>query len=86
MPSPPLKRAIGRAPVNDRGRRRYGKHLREQIVQAAIAAQEDGKTLTQISKDLGIRDQLLGTWVRKSGTKPQGLSLDDVSILLRHTP
>ena len=61
-----LKRELARAPKNERGRRRYTKELRERVVQATVAAQEAGRTLTELSKDLGIRDQLLGAWVRKS--------------------
>jgi len=81
-----LKRAIGRSPVNERGRRRYGKKLREQIVQAAIAARGDGQTLTQISKELGIRDQLLGSWVRKSGARPQVRRVEVIAEAAKQAP
>ena len=73
-----LKREIGRTPTNERGRRKYGKQLRERIVQATVAAQKEGQALTKIAVDLGIRDQLLGGWVRKSHSQPAARSVEIV--------
>ena len=60
-----LKREINRAPKNERGRRTYGKPLRKRIVEATLAELDKGRPLTQVAADLGIRDQVLGGWVRK---------------------
>ena len=109
-----LKREISRAPTGKLGRCRYSKKLREQIVQATRAALSDGENLRQIAKDLGLRDQLLGKWVRApakrnpvrsvevvddkprdggtlrlrlpGGAVVEGLSLEDVSDLIRQAP
>ena len=61
-----LKREISRAPTNERGRRKYGEELRSRIVQAALAAKQDGKPVTKIASELGIRDQVLSGWLRKA--------------------
>ena len=63
-----LKREIDRVPTNERGRRKYGKELRARIVRATVAAQKDGQPLIKIAAALGVRDQLLGGWVRQSRT------------------
>jgi hypothetical protein len=60
-----LKRAINRAPKNDRGRRTYGKPLRKRITEATLAELDKGRPLTRVAAELGIRDQVLGGWVRK---------------------
>ena len=49
---------------------KYGKQLRERLVQATVAAQKKAQALTKIAADLGIRDQLLGGWVPKSHSQP----------------
>ena len=60
-----LKRDINRAPKNERGRRSYGKPLRKRIVEATLAELDKGQPLTRVAAELGIRDQVLGGWVRK---------------------
>ncbi len=62
-----LKREIGRAPRNERGRRRYGSDLRDRVVRAAKQWRAEGKALTKLGAELGIRDSLLSDWVRKAG-------------------
>lgn len=61
-----LKREVRRAPTNERGRRRYGRDLRARIVKAALAARQNGETLTHIAADLGMRPQVLSGWRRKA--------------------
>lgn len=60
-----LKRAINRAPRNERGRRTYGKPLRKRILEATLAELDKGRPLTQVAAELGIRNQVLSGWVRK---------------------
>ena len=60
-----LKREISRAPKNGRGRRSYGRPLRQRIVEATIAELDTGRPLTRVAAELAIRDQVLSGWVRK---------------------
>ena len=64
-----LKREIGRAPRNERGRRRYGRDLRDRVVDLAGRWRSDGQPLARLARELGLRDSLLSGWMRKSPSK-----------------
>jgi hypothetical protein len=61
-----LKREVGRCPRNERGRRRYGRDLRERVVDVAGRWRAEGKPLAQLARELGLRDSMLSEWVRRS--------------------
>lgn len=60
-----LKREIGRAPRNERGRRRYGQDLRGRVVDLAERWRSEGQPMAKLARELGLRNSLLSEWRRK---------------------
>ena len=66
MPSKPaaLKRALSRTRRDTAGRRRYSKDLQGKVVAFARAEQAKGRPIIKIAAELGLREQVLGVWLR----------------------
>jgi transposase-like protein len=64
-----LKREIGRAPRNERGRRRYGRDLRERVIDLATRWRADGHAVAALARELGVRDSMLAEWLRSAGAR-----------------
>lgn len=59
-----LRKEIAKVRIDSAGRRRYDKKLRKRLVDFARAEQAQGQPIIKIAKELGIREQVLGTWLR----------------------
>jgi len=51
---------------------KYQKHSNEFKLEAARLAEEEGISVAQVARDLGISDSVLYDWVKKFGTSSGG--------------
>ena len=58
-----LRRRITRVPMNGRGRRRYSKELRAEIVEMAQAVGKQGLSRRAIANQLGMCTETLAHWL-----------------------
>ena len=75
-----LKREITKAPVNERGRRRYGPDLRARVVRVAKQWRSDGNVLRKLAGEIGIRDSILSTWMRKADNGSESDRTESVAV------
>lgn len=64
-----LRRRIARAPKGPKGRRLYSHDLREEILTFATGWLETGRRRSELSRQLGIRDQTLASWFKRDAEK-----------------
>ena len=61
-----LKRRIGRTECDARGHRRFDEQLRLEIVEYVLRREDDGCSLSEAARDLGITQRTVWGWVRRA--------------------
>ena len=69
-----LRRRISIAPMDRRGRRRYGSELRRDLVAMANAWRDTSSPQRALAEKLGVSEQTLATWLYPSGKKKRPMS------------